>query len=86
LRDFIINPALQKAVGENYALNHEILVLENSPDKIKMALAEPTQYIMDELRRIIPPGKRVDFYLANPDEVKLYFRKYISPFSLNRFK
>lgn len=86
LKDFTINPSLQKAVGEKYALNHKILVLENSPDKIKLALAEPTKYIMDELRRIIPPRKRVEFHLANPDEVKLCFRKYFNPFSLNRFK
>ncbi len=86
LKDFTINPSLQKAVGEKYAQNHEILVLENSPDKIKLALAEPTKFIMDELRRIIPPRKRVEFYLANPDEVKLCFRRYSNPFSLNRFK
>jgi hypothetical protein len=86
LKDFTINPSLQKAVGEKYALNHKILVLENSPDKIKLALAEPTKYILDELRRIIPPRKRVEFYLANPDEVKACFGKYLNPFSLTNFK
>jgi len=86
LKGFSINPSLQKAVGEKYALSHEVLVLENSPDKIKLALAEPTKFIMDELRRVIPPRKRVEFYLANPDEVKLCFRKYTNPFSLNRLK
>ena len=86
LKGFTINPSLQKAVGEKYAVNHEILVLENGPDKIKLALAEPTKYIMDELKRIIPPRKRVEFYLANPDEVKLCFRKNFNPFSLNSFR
>ena len=86
LKDFTINPSLQKAVGEKYALNHKILVLENSPDKIKLALAEPTKYIMDELRKMIPPRKRVEFHLAHPDEVKLCFRKYSNPFSFNNFK
>ncbi len=86
LKGFSMNASLQRAVGEKYALNHKILVLENNPDKIKLALAEPTKYLMDELRRIIPPRKRTEFYLANPDEIKLCLAKYYNPFSLNSFK
>ncbi len=86
LKDFSMNPSLQKALGEKYAENNEILVLENGPEKIKLALGEPTKYLIDEIRRIIPPRKRVEFYLASPDEIKLCFTKYRNPFSLNLFQ
>lgn len=86
LRNFSLDSLLQKAVGEKFALNHKIVVLENSPDKIKLALAEPTKYLMDELRKTIPPRKQVEFYLADPAEVKLCLGKYYNPFSINTFK
>lgn len=86
LKNFSLDSLLQKAVGEKFALNHKIVVLENGPDKIKLALAEPTKYFMDELRKTIPPTKKVEFYLADPAEVRLCFGKYYNPFSINTFK
>jgi hypothetical protein len=86
LKDFSLNSLLQKAVGEKYAENNKIVVLKNSADTIKLALAEPTKYLMDEIRRIMPPRKKIKFYLADPDEVNLSFKKHYNPFSINRFK
>jgi hypothetical protein len=86
LKDFRLNSSLQKAIGEKYAANHKVIVLENSVDKIKLVLAEPTKYIMDELRRIVPPKKKIEFSLAIPDEVRLCFNKASNPFSVSSFK
>jgi hypothetical protein len=86
LKDFRLNSSLQKAIGEKYAANHKVIVLENSVDRIKLALAEPTKYIMDELRRIVPPKKKVEFYLSNPDEVRLCFNKASNPFAVSSFR
>jgi hypothetical protein len=86
LKDFRLNSSLQKAIGEKYAANHKIIVLENTVDKIKLALAEPTKYIVDELRRIVPPKKKIEFCLANPDEVRLCFNKALNSFSVSSFK
>lgn len=86
LKSFTLSSSLQKSLGEKYAANHKIVVLENSAERIKLALAEPTRYIMDELKRIIPSKKKIEFYLASPDEVNLFFKKTYNPFSLNSFK
>jgi hypothetical protein len=71
LKGFTLDPSLQKAVGEKYAEMNRIIVLENSEGKMKIALAEPTKYLLDELRRIIPPRKKLEFFLADPSEVRL---------------
>jgi hypothetical protein len=86
LKGFTLDPSLQKAVGEKYAEMNRIIVLENSDGKMKIALAEPTKYLLDELRRIIPPRKKIQFFLADPNEVRLCLQKYYNPFLINRFK
>ena len=64
LNGFYPSCNLQKVVGEAYAQKHQIMVLENSATKIRLALSEPSAFLMDELRRIFPSRKRVEFYLA----------------------
>lgn len=86
LKGFTLDPLLQKLVDEKYAANNMIVVLENSADKIKLALAEPTQYIMEELKRITPARKIIEFCLADPNEVQLCFKKYYDPFAVNKLK
>lgn len=86
LKGFILNPSLQKTVGEKYAEMNRIIVLENSEDRMKIALAEPTKYLLDELRRITPPKKKLEFFLADPNEVRLCLQKHYNPFSINRLK
>jgi len=69
LKDFSPSPSLQKAVGAPYALRHKIAVLKNDFMEIRLALAEPDGWAMDELRRVFRSEKRVKFYLANPMEM-----------------
>lgn len=86
LETFYPNPALQKALGEKYAMKNRIVVLENSPARIKLALAEPTHYSIEEIRKAVPFGKTVEFYLANPYEVDSCLRKKFDPFSMTRYR
>jgi hypothetical protein len=86
LDTFYPNPALQKALGEKYAMKNRIVVLENSPARIKLALAEPTHYNIEEIRKAVPFGKTVEFYLANPYEVDSCLRRKFDPFSLTRYR
>ena len=86
LKGFTLNPSLQKLVGEQYAATHRIVVFKNMADKIKVALAEPTKYLMDEIRKVVPRGRKVEFYLAGPDEVRSCFRNHPNPFSLTHYK
>ena len=56
LERFIPSSPLQKAVGEKYAQKHRIIVLENGASTLKLALAEPSIYLMEELRKALPMG------------------------------
>jgi len=86
LDTFYPTPSLQKAVGEKYAQKHKIVVLEDSPTRVKIALAEPTHYILEEIQKSLHLGKRAEFFLANPYEVENTLRKKFDPFSLTKYK
>ena len=86
LEDFFPIPALQKTLGEKYALKHKIVVLESTPARIKLALAEPSPYMLEEIQKALPFGKTVEFYLANPYELDSCLRKKFDPFSLTRYR
>jgi hypothetical protein len=86
LETFFPTPALQKALGEKYALKNRIVVLENTPTRIKLALGEPNPYTMEDIQRALPFGKTVEFYLANPQEVEVCLRKKFDPFAFSRYR
>ncbi len=75
LRGFFPSLALQRAVGITYAEKNQIVVLEDYYAWIKLAVAEPDALVMDELRRVFPPKRRVEFYLADHIEVKHCLRE-----------
>ena len=80
LKDFLPTVALQKLVGERYAQRNLVVVLENSFRMIKLALAEPTFYIMEDLKKSLPIGKRIEFYVANPYDIQTCLKKF-APFT-----
>jgi hypothetical protein len=72
-------------VGEKYAQKNLVIVLENSPTTIKLALAKPTSNIIEDLKKILPVGKKIEFYLANPYEIETCLKRMFDPFSLTRY-
>jgi type IV pilus assembly protein PilB len=86
LKNFLLSSSLQQSIGVRYAQQQRIVVLENSRDKIKLALAEPTNHILNEIRRNFPPNKNVEFYLASPAEIENCLKNYFDPFSLNSYR
>jgi hypothetical protein len=85
LGNFIPCPSLQRSIGEKYAQKNRILVMENNSTGIKLAVPEPTAQILDEIRRVLPPWKKVEFYLGNPNEIERCFKKKLDPFSASRY-
>jgi len=83
LKEFLLTAALQKAVGEKYAQKNLVVVLGNNSSMIKFALGEPTFYIMEDLKKSLPVGKRIEFYVANPYEIQTYLKKF-APLSTMR--
>ncbi len=69
LKHYIPNPEFQKVIGKRYARGQKIIVLDNSPSAIKLVLAEPSIQIIEELKKFLPSGKTVEFYLASHSEI-----------------
>jgi hypothetical protein len=83
LKEFLPTSALQRVVGEKYAQRNKVIVMENNSRVIKLALAEPTFFIMEELKKGLPIGKRMEFYVASPYEMKTCLRRF-EPFIRTR--
>ncbi len=75
LRGFLASTSLQRAIGKAYAQKHQIVVLEDYSARIKFALAEPDPLVMEELRRVFPPKRTVEFYLADRSEIDRCLRE-----------
>ena len=75
MKDYQPNPQLQKVIGERYAMESRIIVLENNETTIKLILAEPSMQIMEELRKAVPPGKLIEYYLASHSVIDECFRR-----------
>jgi hypothetical protein len=79
LQEFAPAQSLQKLVGENYALMKKIVVLQNGNGKIKLALPEPSLFLIQEMQKFLPEGKRMEFYLAKASEVEPLLGKIYPP-------
>jgi hypothetical protein len=75
LKNFIPSKRLQKMIGEAYARKNKIVVLENSNEKLKLALPEPSLVVMEDIRRFAQLEKRIEFYLAKSSEIDPWLAK-----------
>ncbi len=86
MKDYQPNPQLQKVIGERYAMERKIIVLENSAKTIKLVLADPSTQVIEELQKAIPPGKSMEFYLASYGEIDESLRRVADPFSFTQYR
>jgi len=86
LKDYKVNPSLQKVIGEKYALKNRIVVLSNSPTKVTVATAEPHLSVIENLEKALPKGKHIMFYLARVSEIEACLDKKYDPYKYNQFK
>jgi type IV pilus assembly protein PilB len=70
LKEYALSMSLQKVLGQRFTLRHKIIVVENTPEEIKIALSEPSRLFLDELQSYTPVPKAMEFYLADPCEVE----------------
>jgi len=78
------NPSLQDVLGRKYVCKHEVLILEDDGRTIKIALGAPTTFLMQEIRKSIPPHREIVFFLAHPMEIAAAYKVMYDPFSQNR--
>jgi hypothetical protein len=86
MKDYHPSPQLQKVIGERYAMERKIIVLENSAKTIKLVLAEPSTQIMEELQKAVPTGKMMEYYLASYSEINESLRRVADPFSFTQYR
>ena len=79
LRDYSPSSLLQQLIGERYALENKIIVLEDSAEVVKFVLADPSIALVEELRRAFPPKKRVACYLASYTAVHECLQRLSNP-------
>ncbi len=56
-------------IGERYFNNHNLIVLENSADEIKIVLAKENLDCIDELRKVLPKEKKINAILLEKEEI-----------------
>ena len=86
LENFVPAKSFQKVIGEKYAQQHRVIILENTPTNLKVALAEPSTYLMEEMQGALTHGKTMEFYLASPSEIDSCLKKLFDPFSITRYR
>jgi hypothetical protein len=90
LKGFEVSPVLQKVVGEQYAKQSRIVVLDDSPLVVTVAIAEPDLLVFETLERAMPEGKHVMFCIARASQIeecldeKYDPYRYSKPYSVRR--
>jgi hypothetical protein len=85
LKNYKVAGTLQKAIGEQYALRHRIVVLEDAPQRVVVALAEPHLFVFEELERGMSSGKQILFCIARSSEIEYCLDSKYDPFSRSRY-
>ena len=83
LRDFAIRPLLQGILGEKYCSANRIVVLDDSPSAIKVAVPEHSLPCIDEIRKVLPREKKIDLYLGDQMEIEWVFVRGYDLYDLN---
>lgn len=68
LKEHSLSLSLQKVLGQKFTLKNKIIVLEDTPEKMKIVLSEPSRLFLDELQSYKPSRKLMEFYLAVPSD------------------
>lgn len=80
LINYRVSPALQKALGEQYAAQNRFVVLGNSQVKVTVATANPHLSVFDNLEKAMPKGKHITFCLARASEIENCLDKIYTPY------
>jgi hypothetical protein len=83
LRDFAIRPLLQGILGEKYCSANRIVVLDDTPSVIKVAVPEHSLPCIDEIRKVLPREKKIDLYLGDQMEIEWVFVRGYDLYDLN---
>jgi hypothetical protein len=83
LQSVAIYPHLQGIIGEKYCSANRIVVLEDTPFEIKLAVPEKSLPCIDEVRKVLPRQKRIDLNLGDQMEIEWIFARGYDLYDLN---
>ncbi len=86
LDEFIPDPSLQKIIGEKFAQENKILVLEYSHERVRVGLADPSHYLIAELNNMVGTKAKIEMYLVHPIQAEICLRKLLNPFAINYYR
>lgn len=82
LKNFKVSTSLQKAIGEQYAFKNRIVVMNNSYQKLTVAIAEPHLSVFEYLEKAMPKGKHIMFCHARAAEIEKCLNEKYDPFHM----
>ena len=71
----VLSPNRQGILGEKYCQANRIVVLDDTPNAIKVAVPEHSLACIDEIRKVLPRQKRIDLYIGNQLEIEWVFSR-----------
>jgi hypothetical protein len=74
---------MEHVIGEQYCNKHNLIVLENSADEIKIVLAKENFFCIDELSKVLPKEKRINAMLVEKEEILKVFTRIYDFFGMN---
>jgi hypothetical protein len=77
---------LQNLIGEKYCFEHKIVILENSDDALTVALPGKSFPCIDEIRKLMPNGKKLNVNILDPDDMQSLFVKLYDLFGVYRYR
>jgi hypothetical protein len=75
LAQICLSSGMGDVIGEKYCNKHNLIVLENSSDEIKILLAEENLFCIDELMKVLPKKKRIHAMLIEKEEILKFFTR-----------
>jgi len=79
----VLYPHLQGVIGEKYCTANRIIVLEDTPSEIRVALPQRSLPCVDELRKVLPRSKSIRPCLADEIDIEWVFMRGYDLYALN---
>lgn len=73
MRGITLAPRLQSIIGEKYCSANRIVVLDDTPSEIRVAVPVHSLLCVEEIRKVLPRHKRIDLYIGDQLEIEWIF-------------
>ena len=79
----VLYPQLQGVLGEKYCSTHRIIVLQDTPSEIRVAMPQRSLPCVDEIRKILPRSKSISPCFADEIDIEWVFMRGYDLYDLN---